>query len=160
MTVSFKGAHCPQESILMGVRWYAAYPLSTRHVEELLEERGIAVDHATIQPGVVTYSLSREAAFHRRKRPGWVSWRMDETDLKVKGQWRYWDRAVDTHGQTIAFLLTAHRDEPAAQRFLMKALRRHGVPDTSTLDGREAHAAAIRTSNQEHGTTITIRQVN
>lgn len=159
MTVSFQGAHVPPEIILMGVRWYAAYPLSSRHVEELLEERGISVDHATIQRWVVKYSLSLEAAFHRRKRPVGVSWCMDETDIKVKGQWRYWYRAVDTHGQTIDFLLTAHRDEPAAKRFLMKAIRRHGVPETSTIEGREANAAAIRTYNQEHGTTITSRQV-
>ena len=48
MAVSFKGAHFPPEVILMGVRWYLAYPLSTRHVEELMEERGINVDHATV----------------------------------------------------------------------------------------------------------------
>ena len=47
MAVSFKGAHFPKEVILMGVRWYVAYPLSTRHVEELMEERGVDVDHAT-----------------------------------------------------------------------------------------------------------------
>ena len=50
MAISFKGAHFPQEIILMGVRWYVAYPLSYRHVEELMEERGVPVDHATIQP--------------------------------------------------------------------------------------------------------------
>ncbi len=53
MTGSFKGVHFPQDIILMGVRWYLAYPLSYRHVEELMEERGVAVDHATIQRWVV-----------------------------------------------------------------------------------------------------------
>jgi putative transposase len=124
-----------------------------------MEERGVSVDHATIQRWVVKYSPSLEAAFHRRKRPVWVSWRMDETYIKVKGQWRYLYRAVDKHGQTIDFLLTAHRDELAAKRFLMQAIRRNGVPETITIDGSEANAAAIRTYNQEHGTTITIRQV-
>ena len=79
--------------------------------------------------------------------------------FEVKGQWRYLYRAVDKHGQTIDFLLTAHRDESAAKRFLMKAIRRHGVPETITIDGSEANAAAIRAYNQEHGTTIAIRQV-
>jgi transposase-like protein len=97
MTVSFKGAHFPQEIILMGVRWYVAYPLSYRHVEELLEERGVPVDHATIQRWVVKYSPLLEEAFHRRKRPVWVSWRMDETYVKVRGQWRYLYRGLD-HG--------------------------------------------------------------
>jgi putative transposase len=100
MAISFKGAHFPQEIILMGVRWYVAYPLSTRHVEELLEERGVEVDHATINRWVIKYSPLLEEAFHRRKRPVWISWRLDETYIKVKGEWRYLYRAVDKHGQT------------------------------------------------------------
>src|SRR5262245_47123399 len=87
MAVSFKGAHFPREIILMGVRWYVAYPLSTRHVEELMEERGVHVDHSTMNRWVIKYSPQLEEAFHRRKRPVWVSWRMDETYIKVKGQW-------------------------------------------------------------------------
>jgi putative transposase len=111
MPVSFKGAHFPQEIILTCVRWYVAYPLSTRHVEELMQERGIAVDHATVNRWVIKYSPQLEEAFHRRKRPVWVSWRMDETYIKVKGEWRYLYRAVDKQGQTIDFLLTKHRDK-------------------------------------------------
>jgi transposase-like protein len=68
-------------------------------------------------------------------------------------------RAVDTSGQTIDFLLTEQRDERAAKRFLTKAIRRYGVPATITIDGSEANAAAIRSYNKEHGTTIVIRQV-
>src|SRR5256886_5176365 len=159
MAISFKGAHCPQDIILMGVRWYLASPLSYRHVEELLEERGVPVDHATIQRWVVQYSPLLEAAFHRRKRSVWLSWRMDETYIKVKGQWYYLYCAVDKTGQTIDFLLTEHRDEAAALRFLQKAIRRHGVPETITIDGSEANAAAIRSYHREHGTAIIIRQV-
>jgi putative transposase len=79
MAVSFKGAHFPPEVILMGVRWYLAYPLSTRHVEELMAERDVELDHATINRWVIKYSPQLEEEFHRRKRPVWVSWRMDET---------------------------------------------------------------------------------
>src|SRR5712692_369107 len=86
-----------------------------------MEERGVPLDHATIQRWVVKYSPQLEEAFHRRKRPVWVSWRMDETSIKVKGQWYYLYRAVDKTGQTIDFLLTAQRDEQAAKRFLKKA---------------------------------------
>ncbi|HZC03091.1 MAG TPA: IS6 family transposase [Gammaproteobacteria bacterium] len=159
MAVSFKGAHFPKDIVLMGVRWYVAYPLSTRQVEELMEERGVTVDHSTINRWVITYSPPLEEAFHRRKRPVWVSWRLDETYIRVKGQWYYLYRAVDKEGQTIDFLLTAQRDKDAALRFLKKAIRRHGVPETITIDGSEANAAAIRTYNQEHGTAIAIRQV-
>jgi putative transposase len=68
-------------------------------------------------------------------------------------------RCGDTSGQTIDFLLTEHRDEPAAKRFLPKAIRRHGAPETVTIDGSAANAAAIRSYKAEHGTTIAIRQV-
>ena len=159
MAVSFKGAHFPQDIILTGVRWYVAYPSSYRHVEELMEEHGVSVDHATIQRWVVKYSPQLEEAFRRRKRPVWVSWRMDETYIKVKGQWRYLYRAVDKHGQTIDFLLTEQRDEAAALRFLKKAIGRNGVPEKITIDGSAANEAAIKSYNAEHGTAIVIRQV-
>ena len=159
MAVSFKGAHFPKEVILMGVRWYVAYPLSTRHVEELMEERGVEVDHSTINRRVIKYSPQLEEAFHRRKRPVWVSWRLDETYIKVKGRWRYLYRAVDKYGQTIDFLLTEHRDKEAALRFLKKAIRRNGLPETITIDGSDANEAAIKSYNEEHGTAINIRQV-
>ena len=159
MPVSFKGAHFPQEIILTCVRWYVAYPLSTRHVEELMQERGIAVDHATVNRWVIKYSPQLEEAFHRRKRPVWISWRMDETYIRVKGEWRYLYRAVDKQGQTIDFLLTEERDEQAAKRFLTKAIRRHGVPEKITIDGSAANEAAIRSDNQEHGTAIEIRRI-
>ena len=83
MAIDCKGAHFPPEVILMGVRWYMAYPLSTRHVEELMEERGVEVDHSTINRWVIKYSPLLEEEFHRRKRPVWVSWRMDETYIRT-----------------------------------------------------------------------------
>jgi putative transposase len=132
MAVSFKGAHFPKEVILMGVRWYVAYPLSTRHVEDLMEERGVHVDHSSINRWVIKYSPQLEEAFHRRKRPVWVSWRMDETYIRVKGEWRYLYR---------------------------KATRRNGLPETITIDGSDANEAAIKSYNQEHGTAVAIRQV-
>src|SRR5499433_2288393 len=89
----------------------------------------------------------------------WVSWRMDETSVKVKGQWRSLYRAVDKTGQTIDFLLTEHRDTEAALRFLTKAIRRNGLPESITIDGSDANEAAIKRYNGEHGTAIAIRQV-
>ena len=159
MAVSFKGAHFPPDVILMGIRWYLAYPLSTRHVEELLEERGVNVDHSTINRWVIKYSPQLEAEFHRRKRPVWVSWRMDQTYIRVKGVWRYLYRAVDKFGKTIDFLLTKQRDKKAARRFLNKAMGRHGVPEKITIDGSDANAAAIKSDNEDHSTSIEIRQV-
>jgi putative transposase len=73
MAISFQGAHFPTDSILTGIRWYRAYPLSTRHVEALMLERGVYVDHSTINRWVVKYSPQLEEAFHRRKRPARVT---------------------------------------------------------------------------------------
>jgi len=157
--LSFKGVHYVKDIILTCVRWYVAYPLSYRQVEELMQERGVEVDNATINRWVLKYSPRLEAAFHCRKRPVWLSWRLDETYIRVKGQWTYLYRAVDKNGQTIDFLLTEQRDERAATRFLTKAIRRHGTPETITIDGSEANAAAIRGYNATHGTAIVIRQV-
>jgi len=97
--IRFKGAHFPHDIMLAGVRWYVAYPLSYRHVEELMAERGGPVDHATLQRWVVKYRPTLEAA---------------------------------------------------ALRFLKKAIRRHGIPKTITLDGSTANKAVIKSYNTEH----------
>jgi putative transposase len=109
-----------------------------------MHERGVSVDHTTVNRWVLKYSPHLEEAFHRRKRPVYLSWRLDETYIRVRGQWRYLYRTVDKHGHTIDFLLTPHRDQQAAQDFLTKATRRHSVPEKLTIDGSEANAAAIR----------------
>jgi transposase-like protein len=84
---------------------------------------------------------------------------MDETYIKVRGEWKYLYRAVDKFGKTIDFLLTEQRDEKAARKFLNKAIGRHGgVPEKITIDGSAANEAAIKSYNQEHGTSIVIRK--
>jgi len=124
-----------------------------------MAERGVEVDHSTINRWIIKYSPQLEEAFHRRKRAVWISWRMDEMYIKVKGQWLYLYRVVDKHGQTIDFLLTEHRDTEAALRFLKKAIRRHGLPEIITIDGSDANEAAIKRYNEEHSTHIAIRQM-
>jgi putative transposase len=155
----FQGSPFSHRDHSHGVRWYLAYPLSTHHVEELMAERGVGLDHATINRWVIQYRPLLEEALHRRKRPVWMSWRLDETYIRVKGDWKYLYRAVDKFGKTIDFLLTAHRDEQAAKTFLTKAIRRYGgVPETIAIDGSAANEAAIKSDNAEHGTAIIIRK--
>ena len=101
------------------------------------------MDHATIKRGVITYSPLLEEAFDRRKRLVGVRWRMEETYIRVKGEWHSLDRAVAKHGPTIDFLRTEHRDQEAARRFLKKAIRRHGIPETITIDGSAANAEFV-----------------
>ena len=120
--ISFKGRHHQQDIILQCVRWYVAYSLSYRDLEELMQERGYAVDHSTIQRWVVHYAPRIEKAFRKNKKRTGLRWYMDETYLKIKGQWKYLYRAVDKQGDTVDFLLTAKRDRKAARRFLNKAM--------------------------------------
>ena len=92
---SFKGRHFIKPVILMLVRWYLAYSLSYRDIEELAAERGLFVDHSTIQRWVVHYAPQLEAAFRKNnKRKPNGSWRMDDTYLKLKGKDIYLYRAV------------------------------------------------------------------
>src|SRR5215472_626437 len=93
--IEFKGSHFEREVILWGVRWYVAYPISYRQLEEMMEERGVEVDHATLNRWVLKYVPQLEVAFRARKRPVGSSWRLDETYVRIKGEWRYLYRAVD-----------------------------------------------------------------
>ena len=106
----FKGSHFPKCIVLQSVYWYHRYALSYRDIEELMAERGVAVDHATLQRWVIKYTPMIEANFRKKKGPVNSSWRMDETYIKVKGRWYYLYRAVDKEGHTIDFLLTKYRD--------------------------------------------------
>ncbi|MDE9472924.1 IS6 family transposase [Xenorhabdus bovienii] len=144
---AFKRLHYPVDIIAQCVRWYLAYALSLRNLEEMMAERGIEVDHSTLHRWVTRLVPLLDKAFRRYKRPVGRRWRMDETYIKVKGQWKYLYRAVDTTGQTIDFLLTAKRDAPAALRFFHKAIRHHGEPEVVTIDKSGANKAALASLN-------------
>jgi putative transposase len=87
-----------------------------------------------------------------------TSWRLDETFIKVAGQWKYLYRAVDKTGDTVDFLLTAKRDKGAAQRYLERAINLHGLPEKVTIDKSGANTAAIHSVNQDVGLDIELRQ--
>ena len=114
--------HYPMEVMLVYVRWYAAYPLSFRNIEEMMAERGVFVDHSTLHRWSIKMLPVLAAVFRRRKRPVGQSWRMDETYVKVSGQWKYLYRAVDRDGHTVDFLLRAKRDHAAARAFFERAM--------------------------------------
>ena len=150
----------PTDVIAQCVRWYLAYALSLRNLEEMMAERGILVDHSTLHRWVIRLVPLLDKVFRRHKRSVGRRWRMDETYIKVKGQWKYLYRAVDTAGQTIDFLLTAKRDAAATLRFFRKAIRHHGEPEVVTIDKSGANTAALATLNAEKPDeeTITVRQ--
>ena len=130
----FAGFRFPREVICVAVRWYLRYGLSYRDVEELLAERGITVDHVTIYRWVQRFTPEFiEAARPGRHAPG-DRWFVDETYVKVAGQWMYLYRAADQYGQVIDVLLSARRDLAAARRFFTRALRSGTVPAEVTTD--------------------------
>jgi putative transposase len=141
--VVFKGRHFDRSVILLCVRWYLAYNLSLRNLEEMMAERGISVDHATIHRWTVHYAPLLLEQFNRRKRPVTGRWHIDETYIKVRGQWMYLYRAIDSNGDTVEFWLSERRDLAAAKRFLRKTLRRHGWPKRIMIDGSQTNRKAI-----------------
>ncbi len=144
--------------ILQSMRWYLAYALSYRDIEEMMAERGFSVDHSTIHRWVLHYSPQLDAAFRRKKKRVGKRWRMDETYIKVKGQWKYYYRAVDKQGQTMDFLLTAKRDAKAALRFFKKAINENGKPSLVKIDQSGANTAGLKQVNRDQNTRIKIRQ--
>jgi len=133
----FKGWHFPKEIIMTSIRWYISYPLSYRDVKELLEERGIAVDHATINRWVVKFSPMLERQFRKNKKPVLKSWRMDETYIKIKGKWFYYYRAVDKAG-----------NKKVAKRFFKKSIQHNGIPNKINIDGYKANYIGIQKINE------------
>jgi len=140
---SFRRLHYPTDVIAQYVRWYLAYSLSLRNLEEMMAECGITVDHSTHHRWVIRLVPCLDKVFRRHKRPVGRRWRMDETYIRVRGQWKYLYRAVDTAGQTIDFLLTARRDAGAALRFFRKAIRHHGKPEMITIDKSGANTGGV-----------------
>jgi putative transposase len=159
--MNIKGSQFPKDVILQAIRWYVAYPLSYRHVEELMKERGIPVDHATINRWEVKYAPSLESAFRQNKKPVGTSWRMDETYIKIKGQWTYLYRAVDKENQTVDFFLSPTRDAKAAQTFFDKAIGSSGKPEKVNMDKSGANLAGLEAVNEglDDEQKIIIRQV-
>jgi transposase, IS6 family len=130
---------------LLAVGWYLRFSLSYRDVEELLAERGLHADHVTVWRWVQRYGSELQRVLRRRLKPTNDSWRIDETYVRVKGEWRYLYRAVDSSGATIDFLLSAKQDAPAAVRFFARALGRQNrsAPRVINTDGHAAYPPAI-----------------
>jgi putative transposase len=148
MAISFKGAHFPKGVILFAVFFYVRYGVSYRDLEEILAERGVNVDHATLNRWVTKYAGQVAAEARRRKRPVDRSWRMDETYVRVKGRWVYLYRAVDKFGKTLDFMLSGRRNKAAATKFFARALETNGMPRKIVIDKSGANTAGINEINR------------
>ncbi|MGF9846641.1 IS6 family transposase [Priestia megaterium] len=159
----FEWKHYQPDIILLTVRCYLRYNLSFRDLVEMMEERGLSIAHTTIMRWVHQYGPELDKRVRRHLKPTNDSWRVDETYVKVKGQWMYLYRAVDSEGNTIDFYLSKTRDHKAAKRFFKKALRSFHVskPRVITVDKNPAYPIAIEELKKEKKIPvgIQIRQV-
>ena len=146
----FAGRHFDREVIILCVRWYLRYKLSFRDLVEMMAERVLSLAHTTIMRWVRRYASELVKRWNRFGRYCGRSWRVDETYIKVRGQWVYLYRAVDKAGQTIDFRLSRTRDVAAAKAFFKKAIRHEGrPPHTITLDGYAASHRAVREMRED-----------
>jgi transposase-like protein len=154
----FKWRHFLPEIILLNVRWYCRYPLSYRDLEEMMAERGVEVDHSTINRWVLKYAPELDKRIRPHLNPTNDSWRVDETYIEVKGKWKYLYRAVDSVGNTLDFLLSAKRDGSSAARFFRKTLKAAHTqpPRVINVDKSAAYPSAVETLQDEEALSKTV----
>ena len=139
----FKGRHFDRQVIILCVRWYLSFKLSSRDLVEMMAERGIELAHTAILRWVQRYVPEFEKRWSRYARTVGGSWRCDETYIKVNGGWTYLYRAVDKQGRTVDFWLSERRDVAAAKAFFRKSMKQNGAPRVITLDAYAASHRAI-----------------
>jgi transposase-like protein len=139
----FRGRHFDRVIIILCVRWYITYKLSSRDLVEMMDERGIDIAHTTILRWVQRYVPEFEKQWSCYAQPVGTSWRVDETYIKVRGQWVYLYRAVDKQGLIVDFLPSEHRDIAAAKQFFTQAIKQHDSSAKITVDGYPATHTAI-----------------
>jgi transposase, IS6 family len=148
-----RGFRLPAEVILRAVRRYPRFPVSHRDLEAVLADRGVAVDHVTLYRRVQRFAPELERRVRRHLRPCRGPWHVDETFVRVGGQWRHLYRAVDGAGRTVDFLLSATRDKKAAERLFRRAPAREDTrnPREVVTDRLKSHPGALREMRRDGG---------
>jgi putative transposase len=143
----FKGFCSSPEIIMLCVYMKCRFSLSYRDLEEIASIRGAVIDHATLQRWLIRFAPLIDKEVRKHKKPVGNSWRMDETYIKINGKWVYLYRAVDSHGNTIEFLLRKYRDAVAAKAFFRKAFKNNVIPDKVTIDKSGSNTCALNDYN-------------
>ncbi|WP_058533931.1 IS6 family transposase [Legionella saoudiensis] len=148
---AFKWRHFHGEVILQCVRWYCKYGISYRDLEEMMAERGLEIDHTTLYRWVQhdAPELKKRLDWHKKRYAG--RWPLDETYIRIKGEWKYLYRAIDELGNTIDFYLSHRRNTKAAKRFLKKLIKSNPTCDVRVIniDKNPAYCQAIKELKQE-----------
>lgn len=149
--MEFSGKQFPKEVIIMAVRWYLAYTLSYRNIEELIKDWNVGLDHSSVQRWVAEYGSWLHAKIRKYLTRNFKrSWRLDETYIKVKGKWCYLYRIVDKAGDSIFFHFSKTRDHKAALACIRGAIHTaRFIPDKINSDGAAANELAVKIINQE-----------
>ncbi len=146
----FEGRHFDHEIIVLCVRWYLRFKLSFRDLVEMMAERNLSMAHTTIMRWVHHFAPEFERRWNRFARPVGTSWRVDETYVKIRGQWAYLYRAVDRAGKTVDFRLSTKRDVAAAKAFFRKAVKSSGIDPDDDHIGRVCGIASRRARVEGH----------
>lgn len=156
----FKGFCSAPEVIMLFVYMKCRFSLSYRELEEIAYIRGAVIDHSTLQRWIIRFVPLLDKQVRKRKKPVGSSWRMDETYIKLNGEWVYLYRAVDSLGNTIEFLLRKHRDKVAAKAFFRKAFKNNERPEKIAIDKSGSNISALNSVNKnlEENQRIEIRQ--
>ncbi len=159
---AFKWKHFSHEIILWAVRWYCQFALSYRDLVLMMEERGLSASHTTLMRWVHQYAPEIEKRVKRHLKVTNDSWKVDETYIKIKGQWRYLYRAVDSKGDTLDWMLSETRDQEAAAKFFRKVLDNEHCfqPRVVNADKNAAYPPAFETCKQTKifSEDVTLRQ--
>jgi len=155
----FYGRHFPDDIISLALRWYLRYSLSYRDLKEILAERGVSVDHSTIWRWVDRFAPELERRLRPHLQPRIPVWRVDETYVRVAGEWTYLYRAVDGRGATVEFYLSRTRDVESAKLFLRKAMadQRLLPPVLMVTDGNPTYPIAVRELQREKKLPLSCR---
>ncbi|UIJ69894.1 IS6 family transposase (plasmid) [Bacillus cereus] len=140
----FKGKQFERDIILIAVGYYCRFSLSYRDVPEILKERGISVHPTTIMRWVHEYGNLIYQIWKKKNKTTHLVWHLDETYIKVKGEWRYLYRAIDGDGHTLDIQLRRTRDHQAVYMFMQRLVKAFGEPSVLTTDKAPALLCAFK----------------
>ncbi|HDR3494096.1 IS6 family transposase [Bacillus wiedmannii] len=160
----FKGKQFKKDIILVAVGYYCRFSLCYRDVSEILKERGVSVHPTTIMRWVHEYGHLIYQIWKKKNKSVELSWKLDETYIKIKGEWRYLYRAIDKEGYTLDIQLRKKRDYHAAYVFMKRLVKTFGEPTVLTTDKAPALLCAFKKLKEQgfykRTTHCTVKHLN